>query len=76
MSGYAVSGRIERVVVHPIAGERPAQAPTRPAAPVDSTQPAAQLEESSPGGLDALLEDLRARWAQTTFYLFDADGWR
>jgi hypothetical protein len=76
MSGYAVSGRIEQVVVNPVAGQRAVHVPTRPATPVDATGPSAQLEEDSPGALADAIEELRTRWAQMTFYLFDADSWR
>jgi hypothetical protein len=78
MSSNAVVFRTERIRFHlDIAGARPGAilADERGS----GAPPAITEIEDGPGAGDALIERLeamRARWAQLTFYLFDADSWR
>jgi hypothetical protein len=78
MSGYAVTTRIDRARVHALPADRPAARATM--ATARASHPADCVAEVEPvageGRLDAFLGDLRARWAQTTFYLFDPNSWR
>jgi hypothetical protein len=74
MTGYVVSGRIDR-------GRPRIAAPARPpAAPPDRAPGAEPLlfDISSPGQRDMELrwEAVRERWAQLTFFLFDPESWR
>jgi hypothetical protein len=78
MSRYAVTTRIDRARVHALLVDRPdarvAMVTARASRPADSV---AEVEPvAGEGRLDAFLADLRARWAQTTFYLFDPNSWR
>jgi hypothetical protein len=78
MSGYAVTTRIDRAQVHALLVDRPDRCEAMTTA--RASQPADCVAEVEPvageGRLDAFLADLRARWAQTTFYLFDPNSWR
>jgi hypothetical protein len=76
MAAYAVIARIDRVDPH--------LARRLPAAPTDwssfETLDAAQAVDLVGEPLETIVAErwahVREIWAQTTFYLFDADSWR
>ena len=75
MAGYTATERVHPASVRPRrAAQRPARAPAS-AAPSGEGDvgPPVQDPDHTPGGL---LEDVRAAWAQATFYLFSPDSWR
>lgn len=76
MAAYAVLARIDRADPH-LAGRPPTSVPERT---VGETIPLAQaidLVDRTPSTtLAERLAHVREIWAQTTFFLFDADGWR
>jgi len=79
MSTNAVVFRTERIQFHlDLAGGRRAAGSL--ASERGSGTPEALTEvEDQPRAGDALIERIeaaRTRWAQLTFYLFDADSWR
>ena len=75
MTGYAAFGRVERGRVSPQPSPAAAPAPSIDdedrvvALPVGSTPPGRSR-------VRAVLTAAREQWAQTTFYLFDANSWR
>ena len=76
MAGYAVIGRIGRVDPH-LAGRSPvAPAGWGAAEAAGAAQGDALVGET----LDVVMEErwahVREIWAQTTFFLFDANSWR
>lgn len=75
MAGYAVIGRIGRVDPR-LAVRSPVAADWRDAPPAE----AAPTEDLSGELLDVVSEErwahVREIWAQTTFFLFDANSWR
>lgn len=76
MAAYAVIARIDRVDPH-FAGWEPATAPDWPAAEPVAPPEAIDLVSRPLGATMAEhWARLRETWAQTTFYLFDADSWR
>ena len=79
MSTNAVVFRTERIQFHlDLAGGHRGAGSLAYERGSASTAAITEIEESTGAG-DALLEWLeaaRARWAQLTFYLFDADSWR
>jgi hypothetical protein len=78
MGGYAVTARIARAPVRAAGGLAPPAGATAPRIVTENRAPAmvAVEEADARGRLEEWLGDLRTRWEQTTFYLFDAEGWR
>lgn len=79
MAGYAASSRIGSVAPR-ARGERSGALGSVPAS-LPAAMPAAivtvELVGGTPSGRDfGRLAALRERWAQATFYLFDANSWR
>lgn len=75
MAGYAVTARVERPTLRACLSTPPPP-DDRPVGP-----PVAHETRDLVGRpLDVVLrerwDDVRASWAQTTFYLFDANSWR
>lgn len=76
MAAYAVIARIDRAEPH-LAGRAPAPAPSWPRA--EPVEPPEAIELVGRPLVPILAErwtGLREAWAQTTFYLFHAEGWR
>jgi hypothetical protein len=76
MAAYVVIARIDRVAPH-VAGWGPATVPCEPVAEVLEEPEAVDLVGRPPGAILAeRWASIRETWAQTTFYLFDANSWR
>jgi hypothetical protein len=79
MSTNAVVFRTERIRFHlDLAGGHPGAGGLASERGSGAPVAIAEIEDPADAG-DALIERLeaaRARWAQLTFYLFDADSWR
>ena len=82
MSGYAATARIERVrprlAAAPMGTDVAAFARIATGRLRDEHQaPGPELADTAVrDSLVERMETIRERWAQLTFYLFDADGWR
>jgi hypothetical protein len=83
MSGFVASARLERVRPHVTRIDRDRVVWSRPPAArdADDEEGIVVLERTTTAANDGptLAErwhDLRERWAETTFFLFDADSWR
>ena len=80
MSGYAASRRIEHVTVHVGRADIPLRLPDAAALGVSSEDVDVVAEDLVGRPLDVVLEErwasIRETWSQTTFYLFDPEGWR
>ena len=76
MTAYAVIARIDRVDPH-LAGRRPA-APTdwSSVEALESTQAVDLVGQPLETIVAERWAHVREIWAQTTFYLFDAESWR
>lgn len=83
MSGYAIQARIEGVRPRFVAPDRHISDRTAP----DSPWPSFAVDLAIEGrralaqprfgpALSERLERARERWAEATFYLFDAESWR
>ncbi len=80
MGSYAAMARIERPAVRGLAwrtvrGQEADDALQAPAGPMEPVAHPA-IEPGDGEGLGERLADLRAAWAQTTFYLFSPEAWR
>ena len=80
MTGYAVSARIRQVELRSPAG-RDVSTGT-PGSSWDVRDPSSDVGLVDLSGRDPLTRlvelwsDLKVAWSQTTFYLFDPEGWR
>jgi hypothetical protein len=76
MAAYAAVARIDRVKPHR-AGCVPATIPAWPVPePVDLPEAIEVVDHPLPPGVAERWTGLREAWSQTTFYLFNAEGWR
>jgi hypothetical protein len=76
MAAYAVVARIDRVKPH-LAGHGSAAGEIRPAAEVIDAPVAIELVARPAAPLLAeRWAGIRDAWSQTTFYLFNEEGWR
>lgn len=85
MAGYAVSARVERAAVQvgrplgvlAVRDDPTAAAPALlPLPPEDGPVAVDLVGRPFEVVLEERLAALRETWAQTTFFLFDAEGWR
>jgi hypothetical protein len=76
MAGYAVIARIEHVDPHLAGRERASAGSAAVSEPLESGQPIDLVGRPLDAGHPERWTRLRAAWAQTTFYLFDPEGWR
>ncbi len=76
MAAYATMVRIDRVKPH-LAGHGSASATEwRPAEPLAEPEAIDLVGRPLLPSVAERWTDLRETWAQTTFYLFHAEGWR
>jgi hypothetical protein len=76
MAAYATMARIDRVKPH-LAGHLPAGAREWPASePLVAPEAIDLIDRPLLPVVAERWTALREAWAQTTFYLFDAEGWR
>jgi hypothetical protein len=73
MSGFAVSGRVERVSPH-LAGSR--ETSHEPTSRVRSEDVAELVDVRAADPLADRWAAFRDRWSALTFYLFDPQSWR
>jgi hypothetical protein len=75
MAAYAVLARIDRVDPH-LAGRAWAAPPDLVVAETLDLAQAVDLVGRPPSTISERVEHIREVWAQTTFFLFDANSWR
>ena len=73
MGGYAASARLSAGSVRNRVPGRPLEPPPSWLGSVD--EPADVVAIQDDDRLDQWLADAREAWAQTTFFLFNEDGW-
>jgi hypothetical protein len=76
MAGYAVIARIEHVDPHLAGRAHPPADCSDLIEPLVNGQPIDLVGRPLDAGHPQRWTRLRAAWAQTTFYLFDSEGWR
>ena len=76
MAAYAVIARIDRVQPH-LAGHACAAVDRLPATePLDRSEAVDLVDRPLAPRLAERWAGIREAWSQTTFYLFNAEGWR
>jgi hypothetical protein len=76
MAAYSVVARVDRVKPHFAGTAPPSGDALRVPEPLGAPE---AIDLVGPSSLPRVVErwiEIREAWAQTTFYLFDAEGWR
>ncbi len=77
MSGYAASSRLSPGPVRSRAVRRPNDPlALRPTGGTSAEEPVVIMTIANAGRFRRWLADARVVWAQTTFFLFNEEGWR
>jgi hypothetical protein len=76
MSSYVVSERIGRASPHLGPGVAPRPLEESDSGAGDSSLDVEVVDDAGEDGLDAWFERLSTVWSQTTWYVFNPEGWR